>query len=64
MNMTRGPVKTTCSTCGSTDLVSVGITMDDGGVRFWTCSMCEASGWERDGAVIPRDVALAHIPRR
>lgn len=60
----RGPVKTSCSTCGSTDLLSVAITMEDGGVRFWTCSMCEATGWERDGVVIPRETALARIPRR
>jgi hypothetical protein len=64
MNATRSPATTTCSTCGSSDLLAVSISMDDGGIQFWTCTMCQATGWERDGAQIARDAALAHIPRR
>jgi formate dehydrogenase maturation protein FdhE len=63
MNKTRGP-KTSCTTCGSTDTLAVAISMEDGGVRFWTCAACETTGWERGGSAIRRDAALAHIPRR
>ncbi|MGH2695602.1 MAG: hypothetical protein ACRDIW_01275 [Actinomycetota bacterium] len=64
MNATRSPLQTTCSTCGSADTMSVAMEMPDGTVRYWTCVACEASGWQRDGAEINRDVALAHLPRR
>jgi len=62
MNGTR--THTTCSSCGSPDLLSVSITMVDGPVGFWTCTMCEMTGWERGGSRVSRDAALAHIPRR
>ncbi|MGH2674595.1 MAG: hypothetical protein ACRDH1_04170, partial [Actinomycetota bacterium] len=64
MNMTRGTAATTCSTCGSAETMTVSISMEDGSVRFWTCTECEATGWRRDGSDIARDVALARIPRR
>ena len=53
-----------CTACGSSELLSVAITMADGPVRFWTCVMCEATSWERGGAPMNRDAALAHLPRR
>jgi hypothetical protein len=64
MNATRSPLQTTCSTCGSTDTMSVAMEMADGVVRFWTCAACEATGWQRDGAEINRTLALANVPRR
>lgn len=64
MNARRSPRQTSCSTCGSTDTISVGMEMADGAVRYWTCTDCEATGWQRDGANIDRDVALANVPRR
>lgn len=64
MNATRSPLQTTCSTCGSADTMSVVMEMADGSVRYWTCVACEATGWQRDGAEIDREVALAQIPRR
>lgn len=64
MNATRGHLQTTCSTCRSDETVSVSIVMEDGAVRFWSCTTCEARGWERGGSAINRDIALAHIPRR
>jgi hypothetical protein len=64
MNTPRFLTDSKCSTCGASDLLSVSITMADGPVSFWTCSTCEATGWEREGSLVPRDVALAHIPRR
>ena len=62
--MKRSPRRTTCSTCGSSDTFSVGMEMADGAVRFWSCTECEATGWQRDGATIDRTVALANVPRR
>jgi hypothetical protein len=62
MNTTRA--HTMCTACGSADLLSVSIHMGDGPVSFWTCSLCEATGWEREGAGLPRNEALANIPRR
>ena len=60
------PLDTTtkCTACGSHELLSVAMNMQDGDVRFWTCSECEATGWERDGAGVPREAALTSIPRR
>jgi hypothetical protein len=62
MNATRA--HTGCTACGSSELLSVSITMADGPVRFWTCSTCEATSWERHGARLTRDSALSHLPRR
>ena len=53
-----------CTACGSHELLSVGMNMEDGAVMFWTCSNCEKTGWERNGAGISRDAALSNIPRR
>lgn len=64
MNKTRAHTDSKCSACGSSDLLSVSISMGDGPVCFWTCSMCETTGWEREGARLAREVALASIPRR
>lgn len=44
--------------------MAVSISMADGPVDFWTCVLCETTGWERDGSQLSRDMALAHIPRR
>jgi hypothetical protein len=62
MNTTRVHAK--CSACGSPSVLSVSITMADGPVGFWTCTMCEMTGWEREGARVSREAALANIPRR
>jgi transposase-like protein len=62
MNSTRA--YTGCRACGSTELLSIGITMADGPVHFWTCTTCEATSWERDGTRLSRDSALSHLPRR
>jgi transposase-like protein len=62
MNSTRA--HTGCKACGSTELLSIGITMADGPVQFWTCTTCEATSWERDGTRLSRDSALSHLPRR
>lgn len=64
MDTIHGAVRKLCTTCGSEEVLSVPISMEDGRVRFWTCTMCEATGWERDGSPIARTIALAHIPRR
>jgi transcription elongation factor Elf1 len=53
-----------CSRCGSRKLISVSMNREDGQVAFWTCSMCEATGWERDGSQVSRSSALTHVPRR
>jgi hypothetical protein len=64
MNTPRPHSGTTCSACSSPDLLSVSITMADGPVRFWTCSICEVTGWEREGSTVAREAALANLPRR
>jgi hypothetical protein len=64
MNTTRVHTDAKCSACGSPDLLSVSIAMADGPVDFWTCPTCEATGWQREGSGVPREVALANIPRR
>jgi hypothetical protein len=64
MNTTRVHTDSMCSACGSPDLLSVSISMADGPVSFWTCSACETTGWEREGSMVAREVALANIPRR
>ena len=61
---TRPNVKIHCSSCSSDDLLTVSLAMPDGDVLFWTCSQCESTGWDRDGAMLTRDSALANIPRR
>jgi hypothetical protein len=53
-----------CNACGSHELLLVSMNMEDGGVKFWTCSACEKTGWERDGAGVSREAALSRIPRR
>jgi hypothetical protein len=53
-----------CGQCGSTDVLSVAMNMDDGGVQFRTCTECEATWWEREGARVERTAALTAIPRR
>ncbi len=53
-----------CDRCGSTEVLSVSMRMEDGGVQFRTCTDCEATWWERDGLRIERTEALTAIPRR
>jgi formate dehydrogenase maturation protein FdhE len=53
-----------CELCGSDDVISVSMNMEDGGVRFRTCTECEATWWERGGLRIERTEALTAIPRR
>ena len=53
-----------CTACGSHELLTVGMQMEDGAVTFWTCSQCEKTGWERNGTVVNRAAALTNIPRR
>jgi hypothetical protein len=45
-------------------VLSVAMNMDDGGVQFRTCTECEATWWEREGARVERTAALTAIPRR
>jgi hypothetical protein len=62
MNATRPQTTTGCSSCGSDELISV--SLHEGQVLFWTCSGCEATGWERAGASVSRDDFISLIPRR
>ncbi len=55
---------TSCTACGSHELITVAMNMEDGAVGFWTCSMCEKTGWEREGTRVSREAALSRIPRR
>lgn len=61
---TRAHTNRHCATCGSSDVIAVSLNMEDGGVGFWACSMCEATGWERGGSMLSRTDALSRIPRR
>jgi formate dehydrogenase maturation protein FdhE len=53
-----------CEQCGSDDILSVSMNMEDGGVQFRTCTGCEATWWERGGIRVERTEALTSIPRR
>jgi len=53
-----------CTACGSHELLTVAMNMEDGAVTFWTCSMCEKTGWQRNGDSVSRSAALSDIPRR
>jgi formate dehydrogenase maturation protein FdhE len=64
MNRTSTRAALRCEQCGSTDVLSVSMNMEDGGIQFRTCTDCEATWWERDGLRIERTEALTAIPRR
>jgi hypothetical protein len=53
-----------CGQCGSDEVLSVSMNMEDGSVQFRTCTECEATWWERGGLRIERTEALTAIPRR
>ncbi|HJV03622.1 MAG TPA: hypothetical protein VJ868_00010 [Actinomycetota bacterium] len=53
-----------CDHCGSSDVLSISMNMEDGRVQFRTCTECEATWWEREGVRIERTAALHAIPRR
>jgi transcription elongation factor Elf1 len=62
MNATRPQTTTACSTCGSESLISV--SLQESQVLFWTCAICETTGWERAGTSVSRDDVISLIPRR
>lgn len=62
MNRTRAHASTRCSACRSDELISV--SLQDGEVQFWTCTLCESTGWQRDGSEVSRDSVISRIPRR
>jgi DNA-directed RNA polymerase subunit M/transcription elongation factor TFIIS len=64
MTRTSSRAALRCDRCGSGEVLSVSMNMEDGGIQFRTCTDCEATWWERDGLRIERTDALTAIPRR
>ena len=53
-----------CPACGSEDLVSIEMSMEDSGVQFRACHHCENRWWERDGATVDLNSVVHLIPKR
>lgn len=56
--------KTTCPACGSTELLTIALSLDPSGVRFRTCHACEMKWWEQGGSPVPLENVLSLVPRR
>lgn len=55
---------TTCRSCGSDQILSISMSLEERTVVFTTCHACEAKWWEQAGSRIPLRSVLSLVPRR
>jgi formate dehydrogenase maturation protein FdhE len=53
-----------CPACGSGEVMSIAMSLDEDAVRFRNCHACESKWWERDGAPVSLQAILTLVPRR
>jgi transposase-like protein len=53
-----------CPACGSGEIMSIAMSLDEDAVRFRNCHSCESKWWERDGAPVSLQAILTLVPRR
>jgi hypothetical protein len=53
-----------CPSCGSDQVMSISMSLDEDAVRFRSCHACESKWWERDGSAISLKSILTLVPRR
>jgi formate dehydrogenase maturation protein FdhE len=53
-----------CPACGSGEVMSIAMSMDEDAVRFRNCHACESKWWERDGSLVSLQSILTLVPRR
>jgi formate dehydrogenase maturation protein FdhE len=53
-----------CPSCGSDQVMSISMSLDEDVVRFRSCHACESKWWERDGSAISLKSILTLVPRR
>jgi transposase-like protein len=53
-----------CPSCGSDQVMSISMSLDEDAVRFRSCHACESKWWERDGSAISLQSILTLVPRR
>ena len=56
--------KTTCRACGSDQLLTITLSLEERAVDFTTCHACETKWWEQAGSTIPLQSILTLVPRR
>jgi formate dehydrogenase maturation protein FdhE len=53
-----------CPDCGSDQVMSIAMSLDEDAVRFRSCHACESKWWERDGSNVSLQSILTLVPRR
>ena len=53
-----------CPSCGSDEVMSIAMSLDEDAVRFRSCHACESKWWERDGSAVSLQSILTLVPRR
>lgn len=62
--MNAAPGTMTCPACGSDEVISIAMSLDEDPVRFRACHACETKWWERDGSPASLKSILDLVPRR
>jgi DNA-directed RNA polymerase subunit M/transcription elongation factor TFIIS len=53
-----------CPACGTQELLTVTLTVDDAPMEFTTCHTCERRWWSRDGELVPLGSLLGLVGKR
>lgn len=53
-----------CPACGSAEVISIVMSLEQDAVHFRACHACETKWWEREGAPVPLKSILSLVPRR
>lgn len=57
-------IHTACRDCGSDQLLTIALSLEDRNIVFTACHACEAKWWEQGGSTIPLQSVLTLVPRR
>jgi DNA-directed RNA polymerase subunit M/transcription elongation factor TFIIS len=55
---------TRCPNCGSDDVVSISMNVEEAEVEFRACHRCEHRWWEQDGRSVSLQTVLARVNKR